>query len=406
MDIRIIPSKKDESYYYLNKDVVLIIKKQPGSPSGFASQLPFPKVSYYLYNVNNDVKEELLPEFDKYMAASFFTGEKQSNEIFFFHIEYSAFPNATFYIFSYDYKHQLCKEVYRFEDNLKLYESDKKIDLFILNSNYFILQFRNIKSKGNSKVKQYVRFESFLYDRSNRMIFEINDNRIKTSGIYQMLPVSNNVCAVRLGYNLIDDNRYKSMTKSDAVTETIGLFSISQLISDILLKLPTFSMEVVDEVFWNKTFSSIKVCGKYVIFSRISMENKSQEIFFYQYVSKETLMLLNKNPYSPESLMACVLQKNPYIVKERRKYIEFYNINRNNVEVKLPSGTKILDIQNDILFLASKKKGLFAKDKDEQLEICQFEGMKILHREKLSDIKVINVSPERIIVFLQDKEEK
>lgn len=400
MDIKIIPCEEGTLLYPMSKDLVLMLRPQGMGAGGV---IPFSRVDYYLYHLKKNIREQILPDVEKYMVADMCFCEREASEIYFFHIEYTKYPVATFLLFSYNIHQQICKEVYRFEDNLKLYERDKKIDLFILNSNYFLMQFRTAVSNTRGTYKGLLKFSSFLYDRNNRMRFEIYDQRFGKYGIMQMIPIASNVCAVRLGYNLIDEKRYEHLMKKEAAEETIGLISISQFIGDLLLKLPAVSMEIIDEVHWDKTFSPISRQGKYVIFSRISRDDLSQEIIFYQYITKETIMLLNKNAYDPHKLLPGVLLKNPYIIKERRKFIEFYNISRNVVDVRLPAGTKIIDIQNDLLVLQTQKKGLFAKTGEEFLEVYQFSGMKMLYREKAGKVEVISTSPDNLLIFIQER---
>jgi hypothetical protein len=403
MDIKIIPGEEGTRMYPVSKDVVLMVRPQDVDRGGTGGVIPFSRVDYYLYHLKKNIREEILPDIEKYMVANFYFCEKEVSEIYFFHIEYTTYPVATFLLFSYNIHQQVCKEVYRFEDNLKLYERDKKIDLFMLNSNYFLMQIQMLASNSRNTYKGFLRFSSFLYDRNNRMRFEIHDQRLKKYGIMQMVLVANNVCALRLGYNLIDEERYAHLMKGEAAQETIGLISVSQFIGDILLKLPTVSMEIIDEVYWDKTFSEIRREGKYVVFSRVSREDFSQEIIFYQYITKETMMLLNKNKYAPEKLFPSVLLKSPYIIKERKKFIEFYNISKNMVDVRLPIGTRILNIQNDMLVLQITKKGLFSGSREEFLEVYQFSGMKQLYKEKVRNLQVLSTTPDNLLIFIQER---
>lgn len=403
MDIKIIPNEEGTLLYPVSKDLVLMLRPQAGRGLGAGGVIPFSRVDYYLYHLKKNIKEEILPDVEKYLVANLCFCEREASEIYFFHIEYTKYPVATFLLFSYNIHQQICKEVYRFEDNLKLYERDKKIDLFILNANYFLMQFQMTVSNARGTYKGFLKFSSFLYDRNNKMRFEIYDQRFTKYGIMQMIPVANNVCAVRLGYNLIDEKRYEHLMKKESAEETIGLISISQFIGDLLLKLPIVSMEIIDEVYWDKTFSPISRQGKYVIFSRVSRDDLSQEIIFYQYITKETIMLLNKNAYEPDKLLPGVLLKNPYIIKERKKFIEFYNISKNVVDVRLPMGTKIIGIQNDLLVLQAKKRGLFSKNREEVFEVYQFAGMKMLYREKAKDIQVLSTSPDNLLIFVQER---
>lgn len=402
MDIKIIPNEEGTLLYPVSKDLVLILRPQTGHGLGAGGVIPFSRVDYYLYHLKKNIREEILPDVEKYMVANLCFCEREASEIYFFHIEYTKYPVATFLLFSYNIHQQICKEVYRFEDNLKNYERDKKIDLFILNANYFLMQFQKIASNTRNTYKGFMRFSAFLYDRNNKMRFEIYDQRFTKYGIMQMLPVASNVCAVRLGYNLIDGKRYEHLMKKEAAQETIGLISISQFIGDVLLKLPAVSMEIIDEVYWDKTFSPIRRQGKYVIFSRISRDDLSQEIFFYQYITKETMMLLNKNAYEPDKLLPTVLLRSPYIIKERRKFIEFYNISKNMVDVRLPIGTRIIDIQNDLLVLQAEKRSLFSKIREEFFEVYQFAGMKVLYKEKAKNIQVLSTSPDNLLIFVQE----
>ncbi len=402
MDIKIIPYEEGTSLYRISKDIVLMLKPQAGQNNRPGGVIPFTRVEYYLYHFKKNIREELLPDVEKYMVANMCFCEQEAAEIYFFHIEYTKFPVATFILFSYNIHQQICKEVLRFTDNLKYYEHDKKIDLFVLSSNYFLMQFQINASNQRNTYKGFIKFSSFLYDRNNKMRFEIYDERFTKYGIMQMIPVANNVCAVRLGYNLIDESRHEFLLKKEAAEETIGLISLSQFIGDLLLKLPSVSMEIIDEVYWDKTFSPITRQGKYIIFSRVSTDDFSQEIFFYQYITKETIMLLNKNVYEPDKLLPAVLQKNPYIIKERKKFIEFYNISKNVVDFRLPVGTKIVDIQNDLLVVQTKKSGLFSKAKDLIFEVYQFSGMKLLYREKAEKIQVLSTSHDNLLIFVEE----
>jgi hypothetical protein len=115
------------------------------------------------------------------------------------------------------------------------------------------------------------------------------------------------------------------------------------------------------------------------------------------------MMLLNKNAYEPEKLFPTVLKKSPYIVKERKKFIEFYNISKNVVDVRLPIGTKIVDIRNDMLVLQITKKGLFSGSREELLEVYQFAGMKQLYKEKVQNIQVLSTAPDNLLIFIQER---
>ena len=213
------------------------------------------------------------------------------------------------------------------------------------------------------------------------MKFEIADKRLLKGGIMQMFPLAKNICAIRMGYNLVDENRIDHLMKKEAAEEYIGIISVSQFISDMILKLPVFTMEYIDEVYYDMTLSDISKQGKYLIYSRINTDDYSQEIIFYEYVKKDTLMVVNKNPYNRDLIMPCVLNKRPYLIRKKKNHREFYYIKKNNVMLKLPSENEIVDLLNDFIVIKSHKRPLFKKP-ESYLDVYRYDDMTRVYREK------------------------
>lgn len=401
MNIKIIPKEAGSTCYPLDKDLVLIIHERQLAYTPDEGVIPFRQVDYYILHTDTNVRESILPDIRKFMVAKLHFCEKKVTRLYFYYLEYTAYPIVTFVLFSYNLADHSCMEVMRYEDDVRKYEKERKPEIFALSNNYFLMQTQLLTANLRDTYKGYIDFELFLYDLKNRMRYDIRDNRLTSGGIMQLEPVAANVCAIRLGYSLAEDNRILHLMKKEAAEEFIGLITVSGFISEIMLGLPVFTMEYIDEVYFDRTLTHFTRQGKYIIYSRVNTDDLSQEIIFYDYVKKDTLVVANKNPYNEDDIIPCVLNRLPYLIRRKKKFFDFFCIRKNKVTHRLPSDVKIAELMNDFLAIRVRKKSLLGTG-DEFFEFYRFSDMSRLCREKVVSEQCIQNGPGDILIFIEE----
>ncbi len=397
MNVTVLPHRSGSEIYELNEEQLLFAFNESNSDTDDQGMIPFDRVSYSVYNIKKRTMESILPDLSKFKAADIeYAG--YGSHFYFFHLEYPSFPLATFILFEYDTKTSVCREVYRFDDNIKLYENEKDIKIFVLNDQYITIQIRQEKSKS-----RFGRFAAFLYDTKNKILYDIVDERFQNQGISQFIRIANNVCAIRFGHNQLLADKLVPMKESECVNESICLVSISQLIADILLRISIVSSELIDEVFISQTFSDIAKMGKYITYSRINRVDGHQEIYFYQYVKKQMSMVINNNVYSPKNIFPCVISGEPLLVRRYDRSYEFYRIENENVVCRIPANERIVFLGGDHMVINKKKKRLFSEGKEYSFEILQFPEMKRVYHEISRAVKVIPSGKEELLIFVDEK---
>lgn len=389
MDIRIIPNKTDVDCRSLDDEWLLLINREKITTNIGTGIVPFNRIFYYTYNVKRNVREEILPDVSKYEVARFSFAEKNCPYLYFFTINFEHYPNSTFTLFRYNAKDMTCSEVYRFEDNLKDYVLSKHLSIFVLNENYFIMQFEYLKELS-SGISGYYEYASFMYDIAAGKKHQIRQENIEKYGLQAVLPIVPNVCALKIGYSVfgLGDSKTR-LTKTEAAQEELCLVTISQFISDILIGSTGLTRELIDSVYYEESIVQVKKHGKYLIYTKARLFDNSVDTVFYQFSTKEVIVVRKENASGKEeSASFFSLAGRPCVGRYTSKFLEILDVKKQEILLRLPKDSEIVDILHDYIILQIGKKGLISAQKN--YEIYQYPSIKLVSKFKSESLKCIS----------------
>jgi len=389
MDIRIIPNKTDVDCRSLDEEWLLLIKRERITTNIGTGIVPFNRIYYYTYNVKQNVREEILPDVSKYEVARFSFAEKNCPYLYFFTVNFDHYPTATFMLYRYNAKDLTCSEVYRFEDNLKDYVISKHLSVFVLNDNYFIMQFEFLKELS-SGLSGYYEYASFLYDITSGKKHQIRQDNIEKYGLHQLLPVVPNVCALKIGYSVFGPGDGNArLTQSEAAQEELCMVTISQFISDIIIGSKGFTRELIDSVYYEESIFKVKKHGKYIIYTKARLFDNSVDTVFYQVSTKEVIVVRKTNISGKDNISAFFsLSGRPCVARHTSKLLEILDVKNKEVLLRLPKDSEIVDIIHDYIVLQIGKKGLISAQKT--YEIYQYPSIKLVSKLKSESLKCIS----------------
>ena len=305
-------------------------------------------------------------------------------------------------IYRYDYVgSKLTDIVYEFEENLENYNNYMRTRMFIVNENYMFIQNEYLRANFTEEYEGYLDFELSMYDIKNDTTYKIHDEQLAQCGIMSFIPISANTCILKTGFSLDEDNRYKVLKKEEAVLESISFVNIGQMVSDILSGKHEVVLDTIDSVYYNATIPYLKTDGKYICYSKVKFDDKfEEEIVFYDYKTKKSLMCINNNIDEHLKLArTCIMCDKPHIILKNTKGYEFVNVSN-------PDNNVILDMDGDveyasehIVVASGKYKGFLGKKRD---VVCAFSfpSLKLLHREK-GRFEGVVIADERINLLIK-----
>lgn len=395
MNIRILKNTQEFNGVLLKNNIVLETKFSKSQFNGINA------VRYFLYDLETNSREEILPKIKKYNLLNIVDAAWDSKYIYFTNCGVQ-FGNIRIKIFRYDYLSKQFDVIYSFVDSLYIIHQQKQIKIFILNDSYFIFQSAHLKSNEKYTFKDFLNFELFLFNIKENSEIKIVDENLSNNGIDSIIPISDTHSVLKTGYSLLTNERFKYLEKEEACVEAISIVNIQQLISDLLLIDSNIDIDTIDQAFFNKTFSYVLVKGDYMVYSSVNFELQEEEIFFYNYITKETRTCINQNVYRSEDLARpYIIENTPYIRLNNQKGTEFFNLDRSKIDIRFDSDVEVSNVIDNIFIVSGMiKKGLVKKYRP-YLSIYKYPQMNILHQEKAFYLGGIRTDEENLYIFVK-----
>lgn len=375
MKIRIIKNSKNIGNKLLFNNTVLRIDKEPsGVPN-------INKCRYYLYNIELNKEEEILKNIDKYDLFDIRVVLDTDEYIYFLNIDDIKEKTPNFNIYKYDLVKDDCSLVYSFEAKLEHYLSYMRTKVFVVNKDFLIIQNESLRANLTEEFEDYFDYELSLYSVPEKKLYKVIDENLCNNGIDDIISLEDNVCAIKTGFSLLEDERYNKLSKEEVSVEGVSIVNILQLVSDMMIMKQTIVLDSIEQAYYDATIPYIEKNGNFLIFSKVNFERREEEISFYDYVKKEAKKCINTNITSKSDLgNHMVINDDPYIMHNKSTGIEFYNIEKNKVDIKFNEDIKIEAVKNNFVIVSQKKKTLFGMKK--YIMVYKFPLMNAVHREK------------------------
>lgn len=321
------------------------------------------KIRYILLDISDNSRREILPQYDKYNIGDVKNVSSSSDYIYFFTFNQDGDDSFEIRLMRYNIitgEHEI---IFKYSDDITMYSIVKKLKVFVLNEFYLLVQQEYLKTNAAENCSGFFKFESFLYNINDQKIYSVVDENLSTNGINDIIPVSENLCIMKTGFPLLQDNRYSLLEKEEVSVEAVSLVNIGQLISDILIMQTSITFDTIDQAYYNKTIPYIEVQDNYLIYSVTDTIENYEEVVFYNINDKESTRCINKNVFKMEDLAKhYIINDEPYICISKATGIEFVNLKKAKIEYKFEENLKLETVEkNMFIFSGKSEKGLLRK---------------------------------------------
>lgn len=400
MKIRIVKNAKDIGSRMLFNNTVLNIIKEETAYAGLSS------CKYYLYNIEANKEEEILKEYKKYDLFEIIDVQNSDKFIYFLNIDDITKQTPVFSIYKYDLINKETSVIYSFEHQMEQYLSYMRTKIFIINENFVIIQNEFLRANLADNFEGYFDFELQLFSVHENKVYKVLDENLNNNGISDIVCLEDNICAIKTGFSLLEEERYNKLTKTEVSVEGISIVNILQIVSDMMIMKQSIVVDAIEQTFYDSTIPYIEKNGDFLIYSKVNFEKKEEEIVFYNYKKKEYKKCINTNIISKSDLgKHLVINDDPYIMHTTSKGTSFYNIEKNKADISFPEDIVVEAIKNDFIIVSQKKKSLFGKEK-KYIMIYKHPVLNVVHKEKGKFKGCLSGNYDEIFILLSDKKEE
>lgn len=395
MNIRFMAQSEYFNGIHLTDDIILEKEFEQGDFTNL------PKVRYYLYYLEENVRKEVMPHTDKVDIFNITNCQNNSEYLYFTEYENLLDMGYTFNIIRYNINDHTHSKIISLKDNIDLYPDNKEIKIFILDDANLIIQRALPKTNIDETYSGFFDYSLILFNFVKNKQIVIQDENLNRNGIEFILPFNDTSCVIKTGYSLFEDNRHELLSKDEAAIESIFVMNIQQFIGDLQLEQPNIVINSIDQCYYDLTIVNAKIINNYLIYSKYNFETNNEEIIFYDIDSKETFTCINKSSSNLSLLKnATVIEQVPYMVSINSMGTTFFNVKENTEETLYPNDYDVKFVNNNTVISTFIDKGFFGKEV-EHVAIHKFPSKKVILQEKGQYIGAIASNSETTFIFLK-----
>ena len=395
MNIRIIKNTIESTDVFVKNGYMIQVQTED---SGYGD---IKSVKYILYDSKKNESTEIEPSILKYNLIDIRDIKYGSDYVYFCGIKKDDGEKHKIIIYRYCISTKECAVAYTFSEKLDKYNEYMKTTIYAINEYYLIVQNAFLRANLTEEYADYFDFEQYLYSVNEDKKYKITDERLARYGIMKFKPISSNMCVLKIGYDLLKDERYTILKKNEVSKESISIVNIGQFVSDILIGQQDIVVNTIDSVFYTATIPYVKVSGEYIIYSKLKLDNCfEEEIVFYNYTTKDATICINSVQESDITLTkTCIIDGTPYVIHESEKGYEFIDVKGKKNAFYLNPSDNIRNIIDNLIVVSGSDKGLFGKKKP-YVAVYKTPNAKIIHKEKGSYITSFIIDNQTLYIVL------
>lgn len=378
MEIKILHDDEWKSSKYFGEKYII---EKENAESVF-DNIPCKKV--YIKNTDSFElsKEEVLPNIEKYDVGGIKQTSFNPAYLYFTNIEKNGEDSCIVNIIRYSLKDNSMESIYGFDSEISKINNDYRYKIFILNDTILFIQKEEKIKLESSDYEDFLKFSQKIVYLKDMSVFNVSDEIFLNNGISDIIAVSESKCIIKLGFSLLENNRFTLMTKEESSLETLAMMNISQLISDIVIGHSEISLEVIEQAYYTNTIPYIKKTGDYLIYSCVNNETKVEEINFYNIETLEKKSCINKDVVINSDLgNACIIADEPYVCISKDSKYSFLNINTNKIENVFDNKLRLSHVFSDSLLFSGEKKKFISRKVKPYYELINFKTKENLYNE-------------------------
>lgn len=394
MNIRFLAQSEYFNGIHLKDDIILEKEYEQGDFTNL------PKVRYYLYYLEENIRKEVMPHTDKVDVFKITNCQYDSEYLYFIEYENILGEGYTFNIIRYNINDHTHTKIITLKDNIDLYPEKKEIKIYILDDSNLIIQ-RAVPKPIEGGKTIFANYSLILFNFVKNKQILINEENLIRNGIDFIIPYNETICIMKTGFSLFEDNRHNFMQKDEAPVESLFSLNIQQLISDLQLEQPNIVINAIDQSYYDTTIVNAKIISNYLIYSKYDYKKNDESIVFYDMNTKEIYTCINKTS-SDESLLnnATVIDSTPYMLTSNSSGTQFFNLVLNDIDTTYSEEFDIKYVNNNTIISSFIEKNFFGKE-NEMVTVHKFPSKKVVLQEKGEFIGAVSSNSETTYIFLK-----
>lgn len=360
-----------------------------------------PKVRYYLYYLEENVRKEVMPQYDKLEIFQITDCQFESDFIYFTEYDEQPLGGYTFNIIRYNIVDHTSAKIITLKDDVNLYPDNKQIKIFVLDDSNLILQRSMLSERGEGGCPGFYDHSILLFNFIKNKQINIEDENLIKNGISYIIPYAENNCIMKTGFTLFRNNLHNRLKQEDASIEALYTLNVQQFISDLQLERPNIVLNAIDQAYYDATIIHAKIIDNFLIYSKFDYEENIENIIFYNIESKELFTCINNTSLDKSLLKnATVIDQTPYMLTMNSSGTQFFNLKTNEIAATYSDEYEIQYINNTTIISTSTEKTLFGKEK-KYVNINKFPSKKVILQENGEYLGAISSNSETTFIFLK-----
>ncbi len=319
MDIKLVKNFEEGNYIPVNEQLLL----QVVDANYRLGRFPGKKI--FMLNPLTNERLEILPEIHKYNLANISYAAVSHNHILFTSASSINETQVEISYYRYDVSTGAYHIIHTTVADLTKLGNVLLLKAFVLDENYCIFDEitysrENLSSTGlfSNGMGTHKMLLKEIQENKERLL---KDSVIATSGIEKLIPLSGNLCIIKLGSPMLEELVFSDTAiQPFKQKEIIGIVNIKQFISELLLNQNNAFLEILDEGSEEITFPYIRQYDNDIVYSKVDVSKKIEEVIIYDYETKVKKVRLNSNITRISDLNhTYILNDTPYIIKNTDK---------------------------------------------------------------------------------------
>lgn len=395
MDIRLIRNFENSQCYSLDGDLILQAVDDNYQMNEFIGK------KLYVVNVDTNLRQEILPGVKKFQMAEIYDIAFQKKNVYFITASRENEDLLKLTLIRYNVTNGTNSVIYSFEMSIYELEQEKRIKIFVLDDNYVFFQFESPIEQSNDNYQVPIYIENYLYSVEDNHVISIEDKIIAKSGIEKIVPIEGNICCIKIGYSILEEGLCDNISQDMIPDEIIGTVNIKQFISDLVLKKDHVYIDELDRGTNNRTFPYMKYRENSILYSRVDLKNRREEVVIYEYETNITKVRVNNNLVRVSDLWhTYLINDTPYLLLETEKNTKLINLNTQKIEWKLGCEYSVEFIKNDIIVISKHiHKNLFRKGSNCILVYRYPDIHDVILKEKAQYQNCLVTTDDKLLIF-------
>ena len=217
-------------------------------------------------------------------------------------------------------------ELYSYNEDAGPDEIRDRIRIFIFPGNVIIIQKEEPKDPDRELSAGNIFFSQTLVSCDSNTAIQIKDKNLIKNGINTILPVSQTHMMLKTGFSYPDDERFRDVSKDDALIEGVYYGITSSFISSAPLESTTTGFEMIATAYYTKNILKPHIAGDYINFTIVDLVSSIGETIFYNFKTGKQTTCQNLELDIDDMRIAYVINNIPYIRQSYVDQVEFINL--------------------------------------------------------------------------------